>query len=115
MIEAIELLNKKSLAEIPKLPPPLKALERLCWNYWWSWSSDGAGIFRDLDAELWDACEHNARMLLVRVSEYRLAEMATDPVYLERVSKLADQFDQYMSATSTVAADLKSQISNFRS
>src|SRR5882672_1713336 len=104
MIEAIELLNKKSLAEIPTLPSPLKALERLCWNYWWSWSADGAGVFRDLDAELWDACEHNARMLLARVSEYRLAEMATDPVYLDRVRKLADQFDEYMNATATALA-----------
>jgi hypothetical protein len=47
MIETIEHLNKKPLAETPALPIPLQALERLSWNYWWSWSVEGAGVFRD--------------------------------------------------------------------
>ena len=97
MIETIEPLSSKTLPPTPTLPTPLQALERLSWNYWWSWSSDGAGVYRDLDAELWDECEHNPRMLLSRVSEYRLAEMATDPVYVARIRKLADQFDEYMA------------------
>ena len=96
MIETIEHLSNKSLTATPTIPTPLQALERLSWNYWWSWSSDGAGVYRDLDAQLWDECEHNPRMLLSRVSEYRLAEMATDPVYVGRIRNLADQFDEYM-------------------
>ncbi|MGH9930038.1 MAG: alpha-glucan family phosphorylase [Pyrinomonadaceae bacterium] len=97
MIETVEPLNTNSLTATPILPTPLQALERLSWNYWWSWSLDGAGVYRDLDAELWDECEHNPRLLLSKVSEYRLAEMATDPVYVARIRKLADQFDQYMA------------------
>ncbi len=97
MIETIETLNNDTLVEKPTLPTPLQALERLSLNYWWSWSADGAGVYRDLDAELWDECEHNPRLLLARVSEYRLAEMATDPVYLERIAKLAAEFDRYMN------------------
>jgi starch phosphorylase len=104
MIETIELLNTKNLAETPTLPSPLQALERLYSNYWWSWSAEGAGVFRDLDTEIWDECEHNPRLLLERVSEYRLAEMATDPVYLERVRMLAEQFDHYMDGTLDAAA-----------
>jgi starch phosphorylase len=80
------------------LPRPLQSLERLLWNYWWSWSADGANIFRDLDAEIWEESEHNPRLLFARVSEYRLAQMATDPIYLERVRKLAERFDQYMGS-----------------
>lgn len=112
MIETIEHLNTKVLAESPTIPSPLQALERLSWNYWWSWSAAGAGVYRDLDAELWDECEHNPRLLLARVSDYRLAEMATDPVYIDRIGKLADQFDHYMNATASVAADLRSRISD---
>ena len=93
-----EYLNTTTLAETPTFPSPLQALERLSWNYWWSWSSEGAGVYRDLDAELWDECEHNPRLLLAKVSEYRLAEMATDPVYQDRVRRLADQFDEYMAS-----------------
>jgi starch phosphorylase len=96
MVETIEQLSTNKSTKTSTLPSPLQALERLSWNYWWSWSSDGAGVYRDLDAELWDQVEHNPRLLLLQVSEYRLAEMATDPVYISRIRKLSDQFDEYM-------------------
>jgi starch phosphorylase len=96
MIETIEQLSPNKSTTTSTLPSPLQALERLSWNYWWSWSSDGAGVYRDLDAELWDQVEHNPRLLLSQVSEYRLAEMATDPIYISRIRKLSDQFDEYM-------------------
>lgn len=96
MIDTIEPQQKIAITA-PVLPFTLQGLDRLSWNYWWSWSFDGPGIFRDLDADLWDECEHNPRLLLSRISEVRLAEMATDPVYLERVSKLTAAFDRYMS------------------
>jgi starch phosphorylase len=107
MIETIEQLNPNKLLQTPSLPTPLQALERLSWNYWWSWSADGAGVYRDLDAELWDQCEHNPRLLLMQVSEYRLAEMATDPVFVARIRRLSEQFDEYMKIS-----DLRSEISN---
>lgn len=74
------------------------SLERLAWNYWWSWAADGISIFRDLDPEVWEDCEHNPRQLLARTSPYRLAEAATDPVYVERVKCICDTFEAYMSA-----------------
>ena len=73
------------------LPWPLRDLERISWNYWWSWSAQGVSIFRDLDPTLWEECENTSRLLLSEVSEFRLAEMATDPFYIERVAKLARQ------------------------
>lgn len=97
MIETIEKPEKKTTLERATLPISIQALEPLSWNYWWSWSPDGAGIFRDLDAELWDECEHNPRLLLARVSRYRLAQMATDPIYLARVRKLAEGFERYLA------------------
>jgi glycogen phosphorylase len=101
MIETIE--PKKNLTERPTLPFPLQALEKLSWNYWWSWTIDGPGVFRDLDAEVWDECEHNPRLLLSRVSEFRLAQMATDPVYLTRINHLTAAYDRYMSERATLA------------
>ncbi|HEV2913493.1 MAG TPA: alpha-glucan family phosphorylase [Pyrinomonadaceae bacterium] len=79
------------------LPLPLRPLERLAWNYWWSWARDGAAVFRDLDPSVWEECEHNPRRLLSEVSEFRLMQMATDPVYGERVRRLAESFDEYMA------------------
>jgi len=79
----------------------LLPLESLAWNYWWSWAPDGAAVFRDLDPELWEEYEQNPRELLAKVSPYRLAEISSDPVYLERVQRLAQRFDTYMSAPIT--------------
>lgn len=101
MIETIESLNTKTFVPAPVLPFPLQPLARLSRNYWWSWTRDGESCFRDLDPAVWDECEHNPRLMLSRVSEFRLAEMATDPVYLARVGKLANDFERYMTGAGT--------------
>src|SRR5579885_28441 len=88
-----------------KLPETIAALERLSWNYWWSWNADGTSVFRDLDQVVWDRCEHNPRRLLKEVSQYRLMRMATDPVYVERVRRVAEGFDAYMGAGATWASE----------
>ncbi|HEX5708329.1 MAG TPA: alpha-glucan family phosphorylase [Pyrinomonadaceae bacterium] len=80
------------------LPETLEALERISWNYWWSWARDGAAVFRDLDPELWERCEHNPRRLLAETSDYTLAWLAADPAYTSRVARLAGEFDAYLSA-----------------
>jgi starch phosphorylase len=102
----MQMLKEMAVAEsetnIPTrrvLPETLAALERLSWNYWWSWATDGAAVFRDLDPESWEECEHNPRCVLREVDEFRLMKMATDPAYIKRVAKLAEDFDRYMSAT----------------
>ncbi|HEV7843165.1 MAG TPA: alpha-glucan family phosphorylase, partial [Pyrinomonadaceae bacterium] len=79
------------------LPEPLAPLGQLAWNYWWSWATDSAFVFRDLDPSVWEECEHNPRRLLKEVSDFRLMQMATDPGYIERVRRLAEKFDEYMN------------------
>lgn len=79
------------------LPETLSALEQLSANYWWSWAADGAAVFRDLDPLVWEESDLNPRALLLDVSEYRLMQMATDPVYVERVRVLAERFARYMN------------------
>src|SRR6266436_1568807 len=81
------------------LPRTLQPLESLAWNFWWSWAPDGAEVFRDLDPGLWQQCEQNPRALLAQVSDLRLAQMAADPTFSDRVRRLAERFDSYMSDT----------------
>src|SRR5919206_644059 len=98
MLKEIEVADSESNRKGARvLPESLAALERLAWNYWWSWATDGASVFRDLDPEIWEECEHNPRCVLREVSEYRLMRMATDPAYCARVARLAAAFDRYMS------------------
>ncbi|HEU4713453.1 MAG TPA: alpha-glucan family phosphorylase [Pyrinomonadaceae bacterium] len=95
MVETTEI---ETQARQNRLPAPLLSLERLAWNYWWSWGPDGISVFRDLDPEIWEECEHNPRLLLTRTSSFRLAEAATDPVYLDRVRRISETFETYMAS-----------------
>src|SRR5438309_852404 len=81
------------------LPRTLQPLESLAWNFWWSWAPDGGEVFRDLDPGLWQQCEQNPRALLAQVSDLRLAQMAADPTFSDRVRCLAELFETYMSDT----------------
>src|SRR5260370_1660369 len=98
MITEIEIAQSAA-AHGRELPPNLQPLERLAWNYWWSWAPDGAETFRDLDAEVWEQCQHNARALLAQASDLRIAERAANPSYAERVRQLTARFDSYLSDT----------------
>jgi starch phosphorylase len=97
MVQISEEIEQMVALSERRLPESLQGLERLAWNYWWSWSSDGTALFRDLDPSVWEECEHNPRRLLTEVSEFRLMQMACDPDYCERVRRLAESFDAYMS------------------
>jgi len=101
MIDTAEI--EKKFTEDNSLPAPLLPLERLAWNYWWSWAPDGPGVFRDLDPEGWEECEHNPRELLKKTSAYRLAQAATDPVYLQRIRHLDEAFNAYMAPSANWA------------
>src|SRR6476469_3038496 len=103
MIDTTE--TEQRVARKNELPIPLTALERLAWNYWWSWAADGEGVFRDLDSEIWEECEHNPRQLLAKTSSFRLAEAATDPIYMERVRRLDESFQAYLSSPPRLQQD----------
>jgi starch phosphorylase len=97
MVQVSEEIEQMVVLSERRLPESLQGLERLAWNYWWSWSPGGTALFRDLDAAVWEECEHNPRRLLTEVSEFRLMQMACDPDYCERVQLLTESFDAYMA------------------
>lgn len=103
MIETTE--TEQRVVRKNELPAPLIPLEQLAWNYWWSWAADGEGVFRDLDSEIWEECEHNPRQLLAKTSSFRLAEAATDPIYMERVRRLDESFQSYMTSRPRLKQD----------
>ena len=91
--------NSETVTASRILPPPLESLQPLSWNYWWSWAPDGNEVFRDLDPGLWQQCEQNPRLLLTQVSDLRLAQVAADPAYADRIQRLAARFTDYLSET----------------
>src|SRR6476646_6663110 len=103
MIDTTEI--EKRVTTEQQLPAPLLPLKRLAWNYWWSWAADGTSVFRDLDSEIWEECEHNPRQLLAKTSPFRLAEAATDPIYMERVQRLDESFQSYVTSPPRLQQD----------
>lgn len=95
--EAENEIGSMNGARRRSLPPTLQPLEPLAWNYWWSWAPDGVELFRDLDPGMWEQCERNPRALLAQASDLRLTQMAADPSFADRVARLAERFNAYMS------------------
>lgn len=81
-----------------QLPENLSALLTISENFFWSWQTEGISLFRDLDAELWEACEQNPRALLAKISELRLWQKANDAQYVERIQQFAAIQANYLSA-----------------
>jgi len=88
-----------------RLPMPLAPLADVVWNLAWSWLPGGASLFRDVDADLWERCGHNARGVLEGVGDYRLAELADDPVFIQRANELAATMSDYMARPADPEAD----------
>lgn len=79
------------------IPENLRALDTLSWNYWWCWQSEGASLFQDLDPELWEKVEQNPRRMLRQISNLRLLQKANDPHYVNRLNRMAGEFQEYLS------------------
>jgi len=76
-----------------RLPAPLGVFARLAYNYRWSWSLEGAELFRGVDAERFEAASRNPVRLLADAPPQVLARAAKDTELLERARRLAEQLE----------------------
>lgn len=80
------------------LPKPIKDLERIAMNFYWSWHPDGVDLFRSIDPVLWDKSEQNPQRFLADVNQLRLWQKANETEYIHKVKAFAAKFDGYASA-----------------
>lgn len=80
------------------LPGPLSFLKTLSGNFYWSWNEECVGLFRDIDATVWDLCEQNPRRFLSEVKPIRLWQKASDEEYLGRLWAAEEEFNRYLEA-----------------
>src|SRR5947208_15010169 len=97
MTPDIENEIKGAIVRSRELPPSLEPLHQLSRNFWWSWARDGTEVFRDLDPALWQQCEQNPRILLTQIPDLRLAQVAADPAFADRIERLSKRFNAYLS------------------
>src|SRR6267378_8093091 len=81
----------------PKLPKRLARLEELAGNLWYSWDRATRSIFARLNPALWDAVGHNPKAMLKRIDEQRLIDAASDPAFLDSLTRVLAAFDTYQA------------------
>src|SRR5436309_10897881 len=79
----------------PKIPKRLARLEELAANLWYSWDRPTRAIFARLNPALWDAVGHNPKAMLKRIDEQRLIDAASDPAFLDSLTRVLAAFDAY--------------------
>ncbi|MGE5680979.1 MAG: alpha-glucan family phosphorylase [Bacillota bacterium] len=84
---------------IPSLPQNLERLRELAYNLHWTWSQDAFELFRRLDRELWDSTNHNPIMMLGKISQDRLQEVANDDGFIAHMNRAYDELKMYLTQT----------------
>ncbi|MCU0965013.1 MAG: alpha-glucan family phosphorylase [Burkholderiaceae bacterium] len=73
------------------LPPALRPLARVAFNYRWCWAVDGAATFAAIDPGHWARCGANPRRLLTETPPSILRRAAADAGLVARVERLAQE------------------------
>jgi phosphorylase/glycogen(starch) synthase len=84
------------------IPEKLSALEELSKNLWWCWNEDAVSLFRAIDPEQWEKCEHNPIALLDTISYKQYQELEKDAEFVARLKAVHDHFKGYMSEKDTM-------------
>ena len=80
-----------------EIPENLSGLDKISWNYYWSWNYEASGLFRELDSELWERCEQNPRLFLKKIGGLQLWQKANDRDYVAQVDNFVAGFDEYLA------------------
>ncbi len=80
-----------------KLPEPIRGLEKIVENFYWSWQREGVELFRSLEPILWEKVEHNPRRLLKEISGFLLWQKASEADYVEKVRRFVEKQERYLS------------------
>ena len=91
----------RSFNVTPNLPDSLNALEEMATNMWFTWNWDAIMMFVDIDDELWHRSHRNPKWILGTVSPGRLEALSRDGAFLERVQKMKNEYEAYMSYKDT--------------
>ena len=89
----------RTFTVLPHLPERLQALQKLAYNLWWCWNPEAVALFRRIDADIFEAVDHNPVKLLSKVSQARLQELEEDDGFLAQLDRVHVTFEIYMNAT----------------
>lgn len=98
-------MRSKLFRVVPRIPDELADLKKIAGNTWWSWNRNAVRLFRSIDTDLWEATSHNPTLLLGRVSQKRLRELASDPGFMAALDDVNSSMEEYLSRSTWFRKD----------
>jgi glycogen phosphorylase len=80
---------------VPSLPDKLEPLREIVHNLYWTWNHDAIELFRRLDRKLWEETHHNPVLMLGKISQDRLNQVASDDSFISHMNRVFVQLDVY--------------------
>lgn len=84
----------------PRLPAELEPLRELAADFYWPLFHETFDLFRLLDPELWERCEHNPVAFLNQVPYKRLLEAASSKAYVDNLKEVYKAYRDYLERRS---------------
>ena len=81
---------------IPSLPEKLEPLREIVNNLYWTWNQDAIELFRRLESRLWEVTHHNPILMLGKISQERLNEVASDDSFISHMNRVYVQLNVYL-------------------
>ncbi len=81
--------------------PVQERLWALARNLWWSWDSNTAGLFRDLDPGRWSELQHNPISLLTEIPLERIKRRSRELVLHGRINYAYRRLQEYLEEDRT--------------
>ena len=85
-----------SFTVVPALPEPLKELDLIIRNMFWSWHPQFIELFKRIDNDLWAQSGHNPVKLLASVPQARLEALAESESFLSELHKAAETLKSHL-------------------
>jgi starch phosphorylase len=92
------MLGKRFTIEYqPDIPKTLSRLPEIANDLYYSWNSEVRILFRRLDQELWEKCNHNPKLFLRRVSQQVLDCASLDSSFIKDYNRLLSGYTAYQN------------------
>ncbi|MFH1196546.1 MAG: alpha-glucan family phosphorylase [bacterium] len=94
---------------VPSLPKKLEPLREIAYNLYWTWNHEAVTLFRRMDRKLWEDSHHNPVLMLGKISQERLEELAHDDGFISNMNRVYIQLKVYLDELTWYQKNYKSE------
>lgn len=91
----VEPVWKKIIVD-SNLPESLSPLKDLARNLWWAWNTEVRELFKYIDNNIWEECNHNPIVLLEEVNYKRFLQLEKDKTFVSKMHEAASMLKKYL-------------------